>query len=52
MPISVYFNPKGMMLAEFEEIHRRLDGTGEDHASGRLHHSCFGEDRNLMVYDI
>ena len=52
MAISVYFNPKGMTLAEFEEIHHRLDATGEDHAAGRVHHSCFGEEGDLMVYDI
>ena len=51
MAISVYFNPQGMTLAQFEEIHRRLDATG-DHSSGRLHHSCFGEEGDLMVYDI
>jgi len=52
MAIAAYFHPKGMSRTQFEEIHRRLDATGEDHASGRLHHSCFGEDGDLMVYDI
>ena len=51
MAIAVYFHPKGMSLEEFEEIHRRLD-EGGGHGAGRLHHSCFGEDRDLMVYDI
>ena len=52
MAIAAYFHPKGMTLEQFEEIHSRLDATGEDHASGRLHHSCLGEDGDLMVYDI
>ena len=52
MPIAAYFHPKDMTLAQFEEIHRRLDEAGEESNPHRLHHSCFGEDGNLMVYDI
>lgn len=52
MAIAVYFHPKGMKLDEFEEIHARLAATGAAEADGRLHHSCFGEDGDLMVYDI
>jgi hypothetical protein len=50
--IATYFHPKGMTLEQFEEIHRRLNAAGEDHNPHRLHHSCFGEDGSLMVYDI
>jgi hypothetical protein len=52
MAIAAYFHPKGMTLAQFEEIHVRLDAAGEEHNTHRLHHSCFGEDGDLMVYDI
>jgi hypothetical protein len=52
MAIAAYFHPKGMTLKEFEEIHRRLDEAGEGDNEHRLHHSCFGEDGDLMVYDI
>jgi hypothetical protein len=52
MAIATYFNPKGMTLAQFEEIHRRLDAAGERDSPRRLHHSCFGTDGELMVYDI
>jgi hypothetical protein len=52
MAVSVYLNPKGMTLEQFAEIHRRLEAAGHGRESERLHHSCFGEEGNLMVYDI
>jgi hypothetical protein len=51
MPVAVYFHPKNLTLAQFEETHRRLD-AGASEPAGRIHHSCFGEDGDLMVYDI
>jgi hypothetical protein len=50
--IAVYFHPKGMTLKQFEETHRQLDAAGASNPEGRIHHSCFGEDGDLMVYDI
>jgi hypothetical protein len=52
MAIAVYFHPKSMTLEQFQAIHRRLDDIGEGEPSARLHHSCFGEDGDLMVYDV
>jgi hypothetical protein len=52
MAIAAYFHPKGMTLAQFNEVHRRLDETGPDHSRGRIHHSCMGADGDLMVYDV
>jgi hypothetical protein len=52
MAIAAYFHPKGMTLAQFNEIHKRLDEAGDGHNPHRLHHSCFGQDGDLMVYDI
>jgi hypothetical protein len=52
MAIAAYFHPKGMTLAQFTEIHKRLDAAGEGQNPHRLHHSCFGQDGDLMVYDI
>ena len=52
MAIAVYVHPKGMTLKQFEESHRRLDAAGASNPSGRIHHSCFGQDGDLMVYDI
>jgi hypothetical protein len=50
--IAVYFHPKGMTLDQFNEVHRLLQESGKDDPSSRIHHSCFGEDGDLMVYDI
>ena len=52
MAIAIYFHPKGMTLAQFEDIHRRLAEAGDSERGGCLHHSCFGRDGDLMVYDI
>lgn len=52
MAIAVYFHPTGMTLQVFEEIHRRLEEAGQADNPHRLHHSCFGEDGALMVYDV
>jgi hypothetical protein len=52
MAIAVYFHPKGMTLDKFQETHRRLSEAGQAEPDGRIHHSCFGEDGDLMVYDI
>jgi hypothetical protein len=50
--IAVYFHPTGMTLKQFEETHRRLQAAGADAPKGRIHHSCFGTDGDLMVYDV
>ena len=52
MAIAAYFHPKNMTLEQFNEIHLRLEKTGREPNPHRLHHSCFGEDGALMVYDI
>jgi hypothetical protein len=54
MAIAVYFHPKGMTLDQYYEAHRRLDqaGVGLHNQEGRLHHSCFSADGELMVYDV
>jgi len=50
--IAAYFHPKGMTLDQFNETHRRLADAGAAEPEGRIHHSCFGDDGELMVYDI
>jgi hypothetical protein len=52
MAIAAYFHPTNMTLAQFSEIHRRLEKAGAEPDPHRLHHSCFGDDGDLMVYDI
>jgi hypothetical protein len=50
--IAVYFHPKGMTLQQFNEVDRLLKESGKDDPSARIHHSCFGEDGDLMVFDV
>jgi hypothetical protein len=54
MAIGAYFNTKNMTLEQYYEIHRRLEqaGVGLRGQHGRLHHSCFGEEGSLQVFDI
>ncbi len=52
MAIAVYFHPNQMTLDQFNEAHRLLTEAGQAAPSGRIHHSCFGTDGDLMVYDI
>ena len=52
MAIAVYYHPKAMRASEYDEVLRRLGAIGLDRPAGCLHHSCFGEDGSLMVYDV
>jgi hypothetical protein len=52
MAIAIYFHPKSMNLEAYEAIQRKLDEAGAGSPAGQIHHSCFGEDGALMVYDI
>ena len=52
MAIAVYFHTKNMTLQGFNDVHARLAAAGAAAPPGRLHHSCFGEDGDLMVYDV
>jgi hypothetical protein len=40
-----------MTIDQYHEVHERLVSAGAP-AAGRKHHSCFGEDGHLMVFDI
>jgi|HubBroStandDraft_5_1064220.scaffolds.fasta_scaffold1789104_1 hypothetical protein len=39
-------------MAQFMEVHRLLEEVGATNPKGRIHHSYFGEDGHLMVFDI
>jgi hypothetical protein len=52
VPLAAYFHPKNMTLEQFNEVHRRLEAAGWGEPKGRLHHSCFGEDGSLMVFEV
>jgi hypothetical protein len=52
MAIAAYYHPPGLTLEQFNEVHRRLDAAGASSPAGRLHHSCMGDDGDLMVYEV
>jgi hypothetical protein len=50
--IAVYMHPEGLTGAKYDEVHRLLVEAGHETPKGRVHHSCFGADGDLMVYNI
>jgi hypothetical protein len=52
MALGIYFKPTALSAAKYDEVIRELDAAGAGHPAGRLHHSCFGPDGNLMVYEV
>ena len=52
MAIAIYFHPEAMSAKQYDEIMTRLDAAGQGKPKGRTHHSTFGPDDHLMVYDI
>lgn len=52
MAICTYFHPKSLTAAQYDEAIRELEAAGADRPAGRLHHSCFGPDGDLMVYEV
>jgi hypothetical protein len=52
MAICVYFNPATLSQEQYDESIRKLKAAGPFPADGMLHHSCFGEGTNLMVFEV
>lgn len=52
MAIGVYFHPTSLTTAQYDQAISDLDTAGAGHPAGRLHHSCFGPDTDLMVYEV
>ena len=53
MAIAIYFNPTvPMSAAKYDECMRKLDAAGATNPKGRTHHSTFGPQDALMVFDI
>ena len=50
--IGAYFSPVSMNAAQYEDVLRRLEAAGHGKPKGRLHHSSFGPEDHLMVFDI
>jgi hypothetical protein len=52
MAIAIYFHPKSLSAGQYDEAVRQLDAAEAGHPAGRVHHSCFGPDGDLMVYEV
>jgi hypothetical protein len=52
MAIALYFNPEGLSAAKYDEIMKRVEAAGQGKPKGRSHHSAFGPEDRLMVYDV
>lgn len=52
MAIAIYFHPESMTAAQYDDVIRRLEAAGQGKPKGRTHHSTFGPDDHLMVYDV
>ena len=52
MAIAIYFHPEAMSATQYDEVMTRLEAAGSAKPKGRSHHSTFGSEDHLMVYDI
>ena len=52
MAIATYFHPTSLTAAQYDEAIRELEAAGAANPAGRVHHSCFGPDNALMVYEV
>ena len=52
MAIAIYFHPESLSAGQYDEAIKALDDAGAGHPAGRVHHSCFGPDGDLMVYEV
>jgi hypothetical protein len=49
--IAVYVKPETLTIEQYDNARKGLQASGAD-MTGRKHHSCFGEDGQLMVFEI
>jgi hypothetical protein len=52
MAVAAYFHPKGLTLAQYNQARERLTDAGAGEPAGRLHHSSFGPDGDLMIFEV
>jgi len=52
MPLAIYFHPKSLTAEQYDNAVKELAAVGADRPAGRSHHSCFGPDGDLMVYEV
>ena len=49
--IAVYVQPESLTVEQYNKARTALEAS-EASVEGRKHHSCFGEDGQLQVFDV
>ena len=49
--IAVYVQPESLTVEQYHKARAGLEASGAN-VEARKHHSCFGEDGQLMVFEI
>jgi hypothetical protein len=52
MTLAIYFRPKSLTAEQYDQANTELAALAADRPAGRSHHSCFGPDDGLMVYEV
>ena len=52
MTLAIYFHPKSLTAVQYDSAIKELAAAGAGSPAGRSHHSCFGTDGDLMVYEV
>jgi hypothetical protein len=52
MAIATYFHPKSLSAEQYDNAGKELEAADAAQPAGRIHHSCFGPDTDLMVYEV
>jgi hypothetical protein len=50
--LAIYFHPKSLSTEQYDRANKELAALDADRPAGRSHHSCFGPDGDLMVYEV
>ena len=52
MTLAIYFHPKSLTAEQYDRAITELADLAADRPAGRSHHSCFGPDDGLMIYEV
>ena len=52
MAVAIYFHPESLNEQQYRAVVDELQKQGEWPPAGLVHHSCFGEGNQLMVYEV
>jgi hypothetical protein len=50
--VAIYFHPEKLNAEQYGAVVNQLAKDGPWPPAGLVHHSCFGEEGGLMVYEV